>query len=385
MTDVAVIGAGPSGAWAACLLARRGARVRLFDPSHPREKPCGGGVTGRALALLADTVDLTTIPLVRIRQATFEQLESDTSAAVLLARGADHDGLIVASRREFDQAILAAAERAGATLIRARVRDVGRDRSRVHIDTDAGRFDAEMLIGADGANSLVRRRFARPFSRSQLSIATGFFAFGATSDEIRIELQDDPPGYIWSFPRPDHLAIGICAQADAGVTAEGLRERVSRWISRSGIAPHARLVPYSWPIPSLSADDLTALGNPSPGCLLVGDAAGLVDPITREGIFFALQSAGLAADAIVADPSRAGALYGDHVRREIGSELARAARVKSRFFQPRFIRLLIEALNESAPIRAVMADLFAGTQGYRTLTWRLARTLEFGLAWRALQ
>src|ERR1700688_4469170 len=116
--DVAIVGAGPSGARAAYCLAERGARVSVFDPSHPREKPCGGGVTGRALALIANTVDLAAIPRVRIRPATFEQLESNTSAAVSLGGGLARDPLIVASRREFDQAILAAAERAGATFIR---------------------------------------------------------------------------------------------------------------------------------------------------------------------------------------------------------------------------------------------------------------------------
>ena len=87
-------------------------------------------------------------------------------------------------------------------------------------------------IGADGANSLVRRRVAAPFRRDQLSIATGFFAHGVTSDEIVIELTADPPGYIWSFPRPTHLAIGICAQADAGVTAAALRAQAARSGSR---------------------------------------------------------------------------------------------------------------------------------------------------------
>jgi flavin-dependent dehydrogenase len=103
-------------------------------------------------------------------------------------------------------------------------------------------------VGADGANSLVRRRVARPFGREQLSIATGFFAHGATSDEIVIELIADPPGYIWSFPRPDHLAIGICAQADAGLTVESLRARTAAWIRATRLAPEARLggAPRNW-------------------------------------------------------------------------------------------------------------------------------------------
>ena len=121
---------------------------------------------------------------------------------------------------------------------------------------DGARHRAAYVVGADGANSLVRRRFATAFRRDQLSIATGFFAHGVTSDEIVIELTSDPPGYIWSFPRPGHLAIGICAQADAGITAGSLRARTAAWIAATRIAEGATLEPYSWPIPSLSAPRL---------------------------------------------------------------------------------------------------------------------------------
>jgi flavin-dependent dehydrogenase len=118
--------------------------------------------------------------------------------------------------------------------------------------------------------------------------------------------------------------------------------------------------------------------------LTVGDAAGLVDPITREGIFFALQSAVAAADAIASTSPNQSDQYTSRVRDDIASDLARAARYKAGFFQPRFTRLLVNALQSSEKIRGVMADLVAGTQSYRGLKWRLAETMEFGLAWRLL-
>jgi flavin-dependent dehydrogenase len=96
--------------------------------------------------------------------------------------------------------------------------DVTVERDHVRLETSDGPRCAAFVIGADGANSLVRRRVSQAFRRDQLSIATGYFARGVTSDEIVLELLSDPPGYIWSFPRPDHLAIGVCGQADAGVT-----------------------------------------------------------------------------------------------------------------------------------------------------------------------
>jgi flavin-dependent dehydrogenase len=367
------------------VLARHGARVTIFDASHPREKPCGGGVTGRALALVADAVDAAHCPASVIRSARFTDSSRGQSAVVALD---DHgpsaeSALLVASRATFDAALLAAAERAGAVLDRSRVANVTVGAGGACLDTTGGRRHTAFVIGADGANSLVRRRVETAFRRDQLSIATGFFAHGVTSDEIVIELTSDPPGYIWSFPRPDHLAIGICAQADAGVTAEALRSRTAEWITATGIAGGARLEPYSWPIPSLSARDFDSLALTGPRWGLVGDAAGLVDPITREGIYFALASGQWIADALIADRSMS--VYRSRVRDEAGSELARAARLKAGLFRPAFIGLMMRALQQSAGIRAVMADLVAGRQPYATLEWRLLKTFEVGLAWRALR
>src|SRR5438445_7399040 len=86
-SDVAIVGAGPAGAWAAYSLARRGARVTLFDPSHPREKPCGGGVTGRALALVAHAIDNLAVPRCVIRSARF--VDSGRGESATVALGAD--------------------------------------------------------------------------------------------------------------------------------------------------------------------------------------------------------------------------------------------------------------------------------------------------------
>lgn len=385
--DVAVVGAGPAGACTAYRLANAGARVALFDHSHPREKPCGGGITGRALALVADVVQPDLLPAVRVRVARFVDSDAGRSATVALARHGNQSRqpLVVASRRDFDARLLLAAQEAGAHLYDVRVVDLTRTPSGFALTTaDRQVHHAGCIVGADGANSMVRRRLATPFRRDQLSIATGFFAHGATSDEIIVEIVANPPGYIWSFPRPDHLAIGICAAADAGRTASSLRARTASWIRATGIGANACREPYSWPIPSLSAADWETTETGGDGWCLVGDAAGLVDPITREGIYFALESAQFAADAIVEGAAQRNRRYTDRVRTEIVAELARAARFKDGFFRPAFTRLMIEALRHSEQIRSVMADLIAGTQGYRGLKWRLARTMEIGFAWKAL-
>ena len=378
--DVVVIGAGPAGCWASRTLAMRGARATLVDGSHPREKPCGGGVTGRALALVASGIDVSTLSRCRIRSARFVDTARGASVCVPLGDG----DLDVASRTDFDGALLSASLAAGTHFLEARVVDLRRDGGAFVVHTSAGSIRAPRVIGADGANSLVRRRLAEPFARADLSVASGYFVHGQTSDEIVIELLADPPGYIWSFPRPAHLAIGICAQADAGVTSTALRDRTRAWIRAMRLDDRA-IVPYSWPIPSLSARSFGTLTTSGPGWCLVGDAAGLVDPITREGIHFALLSGQWAAETMASESLQAHREYRARVGDEIVPQLSRAARYKAGFFRPSFTRLLVDALEHSARVRTVMASLVAGTQSYKSLKWSLAQTVEVGLAWQLLR
>lgn len=383
--DALIVGAGPAGASAAFELARRGARVRLFDHTHPREKPCGGGLTRRALGLTGGAFPPAADATIIVRGATFEHAASSsdpyTVTFPLHAAGAADSTLIITDRTRFDQRLLQRACDAGAELVAERVLDVHASKQDAEIRTAAATYRGALVIGADGANSLVRRRVFRPFRRDQLSIATGYFAHGIRHDHIRISCVGAPPGYIWSFPRTDHLAVGVCAQADAGYSSTALRALTGRWLEARGLAAGARLERYAWPIPSLSEPDWERERAVGPGWMLLGDAAGLVDPLTREGIFFALQSGVWAAEALAAG---APALYTVRLQDTILPELRRAARLRGTFFHPRFTRLMVDALAGSRRVREVMIEIMGGTQTYRGLKRRLLRTFEFGLAWRLM-
>jgi flavin-dependent dehydrogenase len=371
---------------AAVRLAHAGASVVLFDPSHPREKPCGGGLTGRAYALVSDIMRIHRVPSVVVSSAT---VEGPTRAAQvsLIDRGVSSaSSLIVVSRAAFDRALVDAALAAGSRLVPEKVVDVSHGAHRVNVRTDRHEYEFDQVLGADGAASLVRRKVTRPFARPQLSVAAGFFVRGATASNIAVKTMSAQPGYLWSFPRTDHLAVGVCAAAVHHATSSRLLDQCAAWIEQHGLHTNACLEPYAWPIPSIGSQargDVTLAGD---RWMLLGDAAGLVDPLTREGIYYALVSGQWAADALATTArSPAASRYADKLLTEIHPELARAAELSGLFFSPSFSSLLVRALAESAGVREIFVDLVAGSQPYRGLRRRLLATREWALAARAIR
>jgi len=150
---------------------------------------------------------------------------------------------------------------------------------------------------------------------------------------------------------------------------------------RSGI-DDGRVERYAWPIPTIAGRNSTApvAGH---GWMLVGDAAGLVDPLTREGIYYALGSGKWAAEALGNSRRAPAAAYEERLAAEVYPELERAAHVSAVFFSPRFSTLFVGALRQSEAIRRVFRDLTAGTQAYRGLRRRLLATREWKLAGEA--
>jgi len=394
--DVLIVGAGPAGAWAARQLALGGASVRLIDASHPREKPCGGGLTERCVAMLGGVV--ARVPHVAIERVRFESPpvgrdpyppppRTPPSVIVDVPRGAPGNPvspLVVVSRRAFDAALVDDAREAGADLIPERAVDVHVDEGSVSVSTRQRRWRGRYLIGADGATSLVRRRLHRPLPASHWSLATGVFADGPHSPEIAVRFVRQPPGYIWSFPRADHLAIGICAPADRANAAE-LRGHLDRWLARQNLTRERSMTPYAWPIPSLPAT-AWADGVPTgPRWLLAGDAAGLVDPLTREGIYYALRSGALAAQSLLETAPEPSRRYAGAVQSELVSELAMSARARGTFFSPLVTRLWIDVLRESPGVRSMALDVVVGAIGYYHLRRRAVAALEAGAALRVVR
>ncbi|HEY8232661.1 MAG TPA: NAD(P)/FAD-dependent oxidoreductase [Vicinamibacteria bacterium] len=359
---VAVVGAGPAGSLLSYHLARSGASVTAFDASHPREKPCGGGVTAKALALLPPAPPADPLPARFVEACRFE---SGTGESVDLALAKP---VAVASRRELDAWLLRRAIEAGAEHVSERV--VGVDGAG-RVRTTAGRDERfDHIVGADGAGSLVRRSLHAPLPPERLAMALGWFARGTAPMLVRFTPGLD--GYLWLFPRPDHVGVGICAPL-ASVPTREIRGRLEAEVAKHfpALADDGTRR-YAHTIPSPTADPASLLDIAGPRWALVGDAAGLTDPITGEGIYYALRSAVVLADTLRTDGSTA--RYPERALADFGRELLKAAALRDRFYAPGFVERMIRYASRSEAIRSVLGDLVLGEQGYLDLKRRLLWT-----------
>jgi flavin-dependent dehydrogenase len=358
---VAVVGAGPAGSLLAWRLARDGAAATVFDASHPREKPCGGGLTAKALALLPPAPAADPLPARLVDGCRFESGHGE-QVDMALARP-----VAIGARRDVDAWLLRRAVEAGAVHVAERVTGVdGVGALRTSTGRDQ-RFD--VIVGADGAGSLVRRTLLGPTPPSRLTMAAGWFAPGTAPMTIRFV--PGLAGYLWLFPRPDHVGVGICAPLQAQPTREliaRLRDRVAR--SYPALSDEDA-TPYAHTIPSPGADPASLREIAGERWALVGDAAALADPITGEGIYYALRSACVLADTLRADgtPAR----YPARVLDDFGPELLTAARLHARFYAPGFARRMVRFAARSRAIRSVLSDLVLGDQPYEGLKRRLVR------------
>jgi menaquinone-9 beta-reductase len=369
---IAVVGAGPAGALLAHHLGRGGVEVAVFDASHPREKPCGGGVTGRALALLPHAPPADPLPARLLDRCVLDS-GAGRCVEVRLRRP-----VAIAARRELDAWLLRRAVEAGAAHVAERVVEVD-DAGRIR--TSAGREERfDVIVGADGAGSLVRRTLLAPTPRERLAMAVGWYARGDSAMTVRFV--PGIAGYLWLFPREGHVAVGIAGPLAAPPTRD-LVARLEREVARH----YPALVEddagrYAHTIPSPSADPRSILEVAGERWALVGDAAALADPITGEGIHSALRSAELLAECLLRDGSPA--RYPQRLLEDLGRELLKAARLHDRFYSPGYTSRMVRYSADSAAIGAVLADLVVGEQDYTTLKRRLLRAVPRFLVESAL-
>jgi flavin-dependent dehydrogenase len=373
---IAIVGGGPAGAFAATRLAEGRKNVLLFDEKLAWEKPCGGGLTHKALErypFLADGGSEST----PVESNSVEHCELISSSGQRVRFNMQHP-VAIFSRRSLNGLLLDRARRAGTG---ARV-DVRQERiSRIERDAEGwllitrdGQYRASYLILAAGARNPFRSQFLSPISPSDLMVTAGYFIPGHTS-LLQIQFLKGITGYIWVFPRVDHVSAGIAGKMGETSAAE-LRRVLEKWLSVNGYGLDGAQF-YSHILPSFRTPTFEALKVCGDGWAMIGDSAGLVDPITGEGLYYALRSAELLADALLAErPDEYRAL----LEEEVLPELKLAARVSQRFyngtvFGDSVLERMVALTAQSASFRELMSDLFAGIQGYRDLRARLYKIL----------
>jgi len=367
--DVLVVGAGPAGSYAAYLLARRGAAVALLDKAaFPRDKPCGGAVSRKAL----DLVELDLSPVVHRRAAgawlTFADRavyrDAESTAAAMTVR-AELDAFLV------ERAVLAGARfHPGAAFLDVDAADDG-----VVITTSRGEFRGRYLFAADGVASAVR---ARIFGRNAVGYAPAVEALVYAppdalerfADRVLLEIDGMPHGYGWIFGKRDHLNAGVFSPFGAG----GIRAYLAAFLARHPVlGRHARVRYIGHPIPVRAAERFER-GR----VWLLGDAAGLAEAVLGEGIYFALQSAELAARTFF---TPGGAIDGEYtrlLRAEVLPELAAAWRLaRLCYAHPAFV---FERIARSPYASRLFLGLVTGDVGYRECFAKAIATMPRWLA-----
>jgi geranylgeranyl reductase family protein len=327
--DVAVVGAGPAGCSAAIAAAAAGARTVLLERAAlPRYKTCGGGLIGVSRAALRAAIG-TALP----GWPTVEPRDTTTSATFTYrgrySRTLRHREpfLAMVNRDEFDHALAKAAAEAGvAVRDQTRVRSIEqRPDGPVSLGTDDGRVTARAVVGADGSASRVGRWVGVECDEVDLGLELELAAGERERDwrgRILIDWGPLPGSYGWVFPKGERLTVGVISERGE---PEATREYLDRFVRDLDMA--------GLPVLESSGHLTRCRRDGSPlfrgSVLVAGDAAGLLEPCTREGISFALRSgtlAGRAAAGLAGGHPAAADGYRDAVEGELGAEM-RAGRV----------------------------------------------------------
>ena len=370
--DIAVVGLGPAGSVLSKVLAENGLNVLSLEKKvHPRIKPCAGCVSKRIERIL----DLNALGIVEgeIRGATLSYLGKNTTTQYT-----DEPVAYMVHRERLDLELARAAESAGAHVCQnVSVRRVVRRNGVFDVRTTAGDFSARFVAGADGALSVVRRCLipknkAWDYVSLERKIEDGQAA-RSMGDRVHIDLGWVPFGYGWVFPHVNTLSTGLAVlRRRKGQLKDHFRDflfhmNLDRGESYPKTPTHAHaLVSFIGKKQTLSV----------PGALLLGDAAGLTDPLTGEGIYFAIYSAQLAAEAVMGHlEGRPGSLeaYERRIEREIYSEFRHAAWATRWIY--RFPRYFVRKVQRYPEIFEAFFKILRGEGSYEYVATELRRRL----------
>ena len=292
MIQTAIVGGGPAGAYCAGCLTENGIYPTIFDHTHPREKPCGGLVSSLAQELFPF---LRHIPIEHTVKKKFYFVSPNGKKICL------RDNLLGFSRLMFDQYLVNRAVEKGAELINEKVVALKRKGDYWQLKTKKQTYVTKILIGADGVNSLVRRKVIGPFSKKDIGLCFGYLVNESVVEDITLIFSPYRKGYLWVIPRGRNTCFGICTTEISD--SYGLKKELDMFIQKN--YPNIKK-DSSWSslIPNIKDPRTFSVPLAGTDWILIGDAAGHVNPISGEGILYALLDGELASQAITENSPR---------------------------------------------------------------------------------
>ena len=332
--DVVIAGAGPAGTLAAYDLAMRGFRVLILEKSQfPRYKVCGAGLTHKILAEIP--YDISPVIETTIRSVRFSHKHNE-----VFTRHAADSMMYCTMREKLDTFMLDKATEAGAkVLFGEHVTGLLQQPDHVEVITKKSTFRSKLLVGADGASGIVARAAGL---RRDIEMGLAWEAeveappelIASLSETVFLDWGTLPGGYVWMFPKSDHLSIGVGGPATLSNQMMPYYDKFMRMVNgepfqKSKIVNRKPKI-QSWPLPVRRKKGPFHNGR----VVVAGDAAGLTDPMTGEGIWYAVKSGRMAAAACRSFlDGDTGALegYSKEVNATLMEELLEANRIKDIF------------------------------------------------------
>ena len=360
--EVAVVGGGPAGSICSTELAKNGVDVVLFDHSHPREKPCGGAITGRIFKEFNIPNEIIE------RRVDWLILENQNGESVRIHK---KDMGIFVMRKKFDYYWLKEAIKTNLTFYEEKICKISKDKNNWVLKTNKRKIKSKLLIGADGCSSLVRKTVLKPIPKILLGHCVGYHLPHKKEhiekkflNALELYFLGKPytdTGYIWIFPKSDYVTVGIGAK----LGTKNLKESLDKFISLHPASKrlskevssnlHSHLIPY---ITDYKFFDLPTSGK---NWILIGDAAGHVNPISEEGIYYAMTGGKLAAKAYLEGDIK---LFEKYWRNKYGGDLYYGARFHKWFFKTSTIGLLIKLSQKNNALKDILYNIINPSSSY---------------------
>lgn len=325
--DVIISGAGPAGTIAAWHLQKSGISTLILEKSSfPRYKVCGAGLTHKILSIIP--FDLSEVIHTTVHDFRFSSGYTD-----VYTRTSELPLMYCTMRDELDDFLLAKAGEAGARVRTSeKVTEISQDAGGVSVKTDKGVYRSLFMIGADGASSRVARTFGL---NSDIEWGMAWEAEVKSTPEmlqkyactVFLDWGTFPGGYAWIFPKKDHFSIGIGGPAHM---ARRMPAYYEKFLSSTGIPVLETISNRSHPLPVRTRKAEFHSGR----VLVAGDAAGLTDALTGEGIFWAVTSGIIAAEVIKCSLDRENpdlAMYSERINSEVMPEMLEAKHIGALF------------------------------------------------------